>query len=491
MREKPVMKRVILLLAAIGAGLFIGFSSADVPIESSPEDTLNRYLGAVVNDDCISAYRTVASADVAKRSLNEFCDEMAARRSLFITESYEILSVSYPSENEAVASVSHTLVASAMTDLWLKLSGKAAQSNSAKKLAVVDDTRMIKENGEWFVFLDYQREEELKARREKIEELMDEAREIRRDGRFAQAIELYSEVLAEDESNSEAITNLREAQEELAEHEEKLAYSANVRIYDFEAKRIDRWADNAVPAVRFTIKNEGNRTLERVEATVYFEDANGQAIFEKTYSPVLPGSDTLLKPNYIIGVPADRDKHYFIEELGHEWKEGAAYAVITDLEFAFTAVEEEQRRRAQELKNEQRRQELEKAEQATAERIRAQELAEEQRREEIEKARTEESQRKNRAIREISNLIPKIRDKISEYWQITTSDSKIKAVVLVKVGPDGTVASAEITQSSGFEPFDRSVLNAIHKASPLPFPKDPIVYEYVQEFQLSFTNPSS
>jgi len=490
MKEKPVLKRIMPALYAIGAGLFIGFSSAGVAKGSSPEDTLNRYFSAVVNGDCITAYRTVASADVAKRSLNEFCDEMAAQRSLLITESYEILSVSYPSENEAVASVSHTLVASAMTNLWLELSGKAAQSNPARKLAVVDDTRMIKENGEWFVFLDYQRDEELKARREKIEELMGEAREMRRDDRFAQAIELYSEVLAEDESNSEAITNLREAQEELAEHEEKLAYSANVRIYDFEAKRIDRWADNAVPAVRFTIKNEGNRTLERVEATVYFEDANGQTIFEKTYSPVLPGSDTLLKPNYIVGVPADRDKHYFIEELGHEWKEGAAYAVITDLEFAFTAAEE-QRRRAQELKNEQRRQELEKAEQAAAERIRAQELAEEQRREEIEKARTEESQRKNRAIREFSNLIPKIRDKISEYWQITTSDSKIKAVVLVKVGPDGTVASAEITQSSGFEPFDRSVLNAIHKASPLPFPKDPIVYEYVQEFQLSFTNPSS
>ena len=467
MKEKPVLKRIMPALYAIGAGLFIGFSSAGVAKGSSPEDTLNRYFSAVVNGDCITAYRTVASADVAKRSLNEFCDEMAAQRSLLITESYEILSVSYPSENEAVASVSHTLVASAMTNLWLELSGKAAQSNPAKKLAVVDDTRMIKENGEWFVFLDYQRDEELKARREKIEELMGEAREMRRDDRFAQAIELYSEVLAEDESNSEAITNLREAQEELAEHEEKLAYSANVRIYDLEAKRIDRWADNAVPTVRFTIKNEGNRTLERVEATVYFEDANGQTIFEKTYSPVLPGSDTLLKPNYIVGVPADRDKRYFIEELGHEWKEGAAYAVVTDLEFAFTATEEEQRRQTKELKDEQRRKE-------------------------IEKTRTEESQRKYRATSEFSILIPQIRDKIEENWipiMTLASDSTYKALVTVRIGPDGSVLSTELSQSSGSEQFDRSVLTAIHKASPLPFPKDPKVYDYIQEFQFSFTDP--
>jgi len=274
-------------------------------------------------------------------------------------------------------------------------------------------------------------------------------------------------VLAEDESNSEAITNLREAQEELAEHEEKLAYSANVRIYDLEAKRIDRWADNAVPTVRFTIKNEGNRTLERVEATVYFEDANGQTIFEKTYSPVLPGSDTLLKPNYIVGVPADRDKRYFIEELGHEWKEGAAYAVVTDLEFAFTATEEEQRRQTKELKDEQRRKE-------------------------IEKTRTEESQRKYRATSEFSILIPQIRDKIEENWipiMTLASDSTYKALVTVRIGPDGSVLSTELSQSSGSEQFDRSVLTAIHKASPLPFPKDPKVYDYIQEFQFSFTDP--
>jgi len=51
------------------------------------------------------------------------------------------------------------------------------------------------------------------------------------------------------------------------------------------------------------IKNHGDKTLTEVEITIYALDSNGEAVFEKTYHPVLVSinnfnNDGPLKPNY-------------------------------------------------------------------------------------------------------------------------------------------------------------------------------------------------
>ena len=63
----------------------------------------------------------------------------------------------------------------------------------------------------------------------------------------------------------------------------KRDYFDKVEIFDFEATRIDTYLDKNIPAVRFAIRNRGDRSLDKVEVTVYFYDRNNNAIFEKTY----------------------------------------------------------------------------------------------------------------------------------------------------------------------------------------------------------------
>jgi len=46
-----------------------------------------------------------------------------------------------------------------------------------------------------------------------------------------------------------------------------------------------------------------------------------------------------------------------------------------------------------------------------------------------------------------------------------------------QLDPTGTIQSAEVVHSSGNQVFDDSVIRAIYKASPLPLPRDPRVFD--------------
>tara|TARA_B100001027_G_scaffold189845_1_gene143501 strand:+ start:521 stop:1624 length:1104 start_codon:yes stop_codon:yes gene_type:complete len=117
---------------------------------------------------------------------------------------------------------------------------------------------------------------------------------------------------------------------------EKLQYMENkVSIFDFEATRIDTYSDKNIPAVRFAIKNIGNKSLNIVKVTVVFYDRDDLPIYEKSYSPVLVSKysisgDTPLKPNYIKREKEGR--YYTIEELGPEWS-GKATISVSEIEF--------------------------------------------------------------------------------------------------------------------------------------------------------------
>lgn len=151
------------------------------------------------------------------------------------------------------------------------------------------------------------------------------------------AVEAYSNVLSEDAGNVEAKTALKETEAELDTEKIKQDYITNVKLYDFEAKRIDTYLDKNLPAVRFAVKNEGDKTLNKVEVTVYFKDVEGNVIFEEKYFPVLVSkysyrNNKPLKPNYV--KRQEKDKYYTIKELGDEWETGSAEAIVTDIEFA-------------------------------------------------------------------------------------------------------------------------------------------------------------
>ena len=114
---------------------------------------------------------------------------------------------------------------------------------------------------------------------------------------------------------------------------------ASIELYDLKAKYYKTYLDKHVPGVEFKIRNKGNRVLNKVEVTVYFDDEGGNTIAEESYTPVLVSKYSFrdnkpLKPNYVW--QQERGKFYKADSVPSEWKEGAVAAKITDIEFAET-----------------------------------------------------------------------------------------------------------------------------------------------------------
>ena len=81
-----------------------------------------------------------------------------------------------------------------------------------------------------------------------------------------------------------------------------------------------------------------------------------------------------------------------------------------------------------------------------------------------------------------------IKNKVEDSWTYAGEATGLEVIISVKVTRDGEVASANEWRSSGDAIFDRSAVNALRKASPLPFPDDPRCYEHIKEFNFVF-NP--
>ena len=84
-----------------------------------------------------------------------------------------------------------------------------------------------------------------------------------------------------------------------------------------------------------------------------------------------------------------------------------------------------------------------------------------------------------------------IQKKVESSWiRPVTANKDLKCTIKVKLMSDGTVISADVILSSGDEIFDRSVENAVDKASPLPVPNDKELFtQEFRSFQFLFNPP--
>jgi len=125
--------------------------------------------------------------------------------------------------------------------------------------------------------------------------------------------------------------------------------------------------------------------------------------------------------------------------------------------------------------------------------------AEEKRKKEAEAKRQAEEKKKREAEEAKRQLINscslalralkgEIKNKVEDSWTYAGEATGLEVIISVKVTHDGEVASANEWRSSGDAIFDRSAVNALRKASPLPFPDDPRCYEHIKEFNFVF-NP--
>ncbi len=144
----------------------------------------------------------------------------------------------------------------------------------------------------------------------------------------------------------------------------------------------------------------------------------------------------------------------------------------------------EKKRKEQELA-ERRRKEQELAEQ----RKREQELAEKRRREAELQARLEEERVQRLVDDARARYTPIIQQKVSRNWSRPPgAQVGLSAWVRVRLTPSGEVISAQVIRSSGNPIFDRSVENAVLKASPLPIPQEQVLNDRFREIQFNF-NP--
>ena len=140
--------------------------------------------------------------------------------------------------------------------------------------------------------------------------------------------------------------------------------------------------------------------------------------------------------------------------------------------------EAETKRQATELQkkdSEQRRQQAEAA-------LKEQLAAEEKDRTQVQAAAVAASQRG-----EIARFEAIIRQKVERSWTRPANTREgLECVVQVRLVPGGEVLQAAVVRSSGNPLFDRSAVNAVYKASPLPVPDDKSMFDHFREFDFKF-----
>jgi colicin import membrane protein len=76
---------------------------------------------------------------------------------------------------------------------------------------------------------------------------------------------------------------------------------------------------------------------------------------------------------------------------------------------------------------------------------------------------------------------------ISQYWVVPPeANPSIYCQLLIKLAPTGVVLQIDMLHSSGNDVLDRSAKTAVNKASPLPVPKDPALFNNFRELRLTF-----
>ncbi len=307
---RKLIQFAIILLASLT------LSTCDSLADPSPNEVLSNYLDAFLKGRYEELYSYVSADDKAVKDLQSYLKENKMDDPFLIlimqvitsTASYKILKIE-KSGKKATADVEMTspdlksmffdIMGVAFKSAFGSGDEKEMEKTLAKKfesgeisLTTEKETfKLVKEEDGWKVFLDWKTEKIEIERRSKIQALL---------------------------------------------FEEKQAYIKNVMLYDLKAKYYKTYSKE-VPGVEFKIKNKGDRSLKKVEVTVYFKDASGTIIAEEDYRPVwvkeyFPSSDDKpLKPNYIW--QKKRGGFYKADSVPSEWKEGAVSAKITNIEF--------------------------------------------------------------------------------------------------------------------------------------------------------------
>ncbi|NOX43481.1 MAG: cell envelope integrity protein TolA [Gammaproteobacteria bacterium] len=106
-----------------------------------------------------------------------------------------------------------------------------------------------------------------------------------------------------------------------------------------------------------------------------------------------------------------------------------------------------------------------------------------------ESKKKQDAARDVRVATEIEKFIALIHQDVTSSWILPVNfKSGSKCTVRVKIIPGGEVADVKVSKCSGGTLFERSVDAAVRRASPLPVPRDPDVFDKMRDIDFLF-NP--
>jgi colicin import membrane protein len=159
---------------------------------------------------------------------------------------------------------------------------------------------------------------------------------------------------------------------------------------------------------------------------------------------------------------------------------------------------EEDKKKQEQEQERRKKEETEKKKQADAEKRKRddeQKKQQEQRKKQAEETLREQLAEEEKArsaakVARAARMAPEvdkykaaIRQKVERNWIRPASSRKgLQCTVHVRQAPGGEVLEAKVVRSSGDPIYDRSVENAVYKASPLPTPPNPEVFDRDIEF---------
>ncbi len=76
---------------------------------------------------------------------------------------------------------------------------------------------------------------------------------------------------------------------------------------------------------------------------------------------------------------------------------------------------------------------------------------------------------------------------IENNWHPPQQNAKLSCVMIAHIAPGGVVTSVDIARSSHDAALDRSAQAAIYKSSPLPVPKDPMLFDAFRHLRIKMS----
>lgn len=356
----PVFRYLLVLCLSVS---ILGCDAIRQLSQPKSETVLASYFQAVKEGRTADAYAFLSAEDKSVQPVESFLGDGDNKSEAFVallrsSMEYKVLSVT---ENGDKATASVEMTQPDISVLMKEMMGAAfAAAFSAKKdhdtgailekqiadkyakgnLPTVKKTEvmnLVREDDGWKVYLGLLEKKQKKEREEQINALLKEASSLKTNEKLVDSLAKYDAVLTIDNNNKDALEARHEVSRLLDEAKTKNEYIQNIELYDVKSRYYETYLDGRKPGVEFKLKNKGDRSLDRVQVTVYFKDPSGAVIAEEDYTPVLVteysfGSNKPLKPNYIWQM--ESGKFYKAESVPTEWKEGAVSAKITRIEFS-------------------------------------------------------------------------------------------------------------------------------------------------------------